>query len=70
MKWINLQKEVPPFIGDYVIWVEIEESNVPAQFRPFITYWNGDCFEDFSISKRINTDTATHWMPLPKPPED
>jgi|GEM_PF-4315397 len=68
-EWISVKEKLPKECGDYLIWVSIEEFDVPTKYRTFISWWNGDFFENYCDIIRIYLDTITHWAELPQPPD-
>ncbi len=67
--WVSIKESIPPLVGDYLVWVEIEEYDVPRKYRPYIAFWNGNGFEDYSDLIRVYIDTVTHWAEAPKEPK-
>lgn len=70
-EWIKIIDNPPKEIGDYLIWVSVEDVGefcVYEKYRPFIAWWNGEFFENYSDVLRVYLDTITHWAELPEPP--
>lgn len=67
--WISIKESIPSLVGDYLIWVEIEEYDVTRKYRPYIAWWNGNGFEQYGDFLKIYFDTVTHWAEAPKEPK-
>jgi len=80
LEWISVHKRLPEYDQLALLW----QSELQAQFvgrrresgvMSPLYYW--ECTSDFFEAwkeiyhpKLMNEDAVTHWMPLPKPPEE
>lgn len=81
MNWIKCSDKMPEL---YIYVLVFADNKVLGDIKPYcIARWNGDrwgfvnadpletcCGAWVDIEYPMDTDDVTHWMPLPKPPEE
>ena len=57
-------------------WISVEEELPPKETEVLVLYCKEICIADFCSAdfwiddETIEIENCTHWMPLPKPPEE
>lgn len=80
MQWRSVHDELPDIYQFVLVYSQMKGTNEPCPMT--IARWNGKSWETLCNEEENNacacgdlfwaTDTSeiTHWMPLPKPPEE
>lgn len=72
LPWISVEYELPPFCGMGCLLCGTNCYGQQRVFEGFTGYMEGGKFQWHTNLKDIdlNVWNVTHWMPLPKPPEE
>jgi len=65
-KWISVENRLPEFGKSILVYNKgVEHSSVRMAFMTSRGFYDA-----YECGCGIKLDNVTHWMPLPKPPED
>lgn len=74
MEWIDIEKELPPYDTDVLLWyifIRYDGKATPCCRVGFLIQQNGKdmWFIDGHKKYFIKEHRVTHWQPLPEPPK-